>query len=249
MPSLLAWHLFGTYFFMTTVNLTRGYVAIVDDEDAERVLIHKWYAHIQKGKKTVYARASIREAGVLKRVLLHRFIMNLADPKILVDHENRDGLLNTKKNLRIATNQQNCASRGMLKSNKTGMRGVSLSPNGVFVSHIRFNKRLIHIGTFKTIESAARSYNEKAKEFFGEFAALNNVGDGPNDKRIRINNLGFYGITNYSPNKFGFRINCNGKKYAEKGFNTPVEAAHARDAKARELFGDNYKKLNFPDKS
>ena len=41
---------------MKTIELTQGYVALVDDEDFERVNAFKWYAQVNH--KTVYAHRS-----------------------------------------------------------------------------------------------------------------------------------------------------------------------------------------------
>ena len=42
---------------------------------------------------------------------------------------------------------------------------------------ITHNKKYIHIGCYKNIKDAAKAYNEKAKEFVGEFAVLNYISD------------------------------------------------------------------------
>lgn len=39
--------------------------------------------------------------------------------------------------------------------------------------YIHFNYKKINLGTYKSIEEAARVYDIKAKELFGEFAWLN----------------------------------------------------------------------------
>jgi hypothetical protein len=43
------------------------------------------------------------------------------------------------------------------------------------MARIGFNKKMYFLGYFLCKYEAAKVYNEKAKEFFGEFAYLNNI--------------------------------------------------------------------------
>ena len=92
---------------MKEIPLTRGYVALVDDADYELVSRFKWYA-LPTGN-TVYAQRGIHrpDGPGQTRQLMHRLILGLTDPKVCVDHIDRDGLNNQRDNLREATNRQN----------------------------------------------------------------------------------------------------------------------------------------------
>ena len=115
---------------------------------------------------------------------MHRLIAGiLDDPKSQIDHIDLCGTNNQKSNIRLCNTQQNCASRSMLKNNTTGMRGVSTTPYGSFVAHVRFNDKLMHLGCFKLLSDAGRAYDAKAKELFGEFARLNFPNDLPMAKK------------------------------------------------------------------
>lgn len=156
---------------MKEIELTQGYIAIVDEEDFERVNAFKWYA--QKSKPgQVYARRERRINKKKVRILMHRFIMNVSDPNIQVDHKNGNKLDNRKENLRIASNQQNNRNHVMLKSNNSsGYRGVSLyKKTGKYVAYIsnKDGKRK-HLGTFEKAEEAAKSFDKAAKQIYGEF--------------------------------------------------------------------------------
>ena len=68
---------------MREIQLTKGYVAYVDDSDYERVSAHKWYAHVKQDG--VYAHTNIEQ----KTVQMHRFILG-APRGMLVDHRDHE---------------------------------------------------------------------------------------------------------------------------------------------------------------
>ena len=97
---------------MKSVRLTQGKEALVDDADYDRVGAHKWFAVQRPGCQTWYAaRNSSRANGPRRQILMHREIMGITDPAIEVDHRDRDGLNNTRGNLRTCTQAQNSYNR------------------------------------------------------------------------------------------------------------------------------------------
>lgn len=77
---------------------------LIDTEDLERVTrdFYALYAYFDKTVNGYYA------VGLTKdrvRVKFHRYILNAPKGKI-VDHKNRNTLINTKENLRLATATQ-----------------------------------------------------------------------------------------------------------------------------------------------
>jgi len=158
---------------MVEVPLTKGKVALIDDEDAPTVLAYKWTAmHVPRSKKW-YARRGFKGSdGKQKTMLLHRFILGAPSDK-QVDHINNDGLDNRRANLRLCTNAQNHHNMGLTTRNKTGFKGIMRKSNGRYLVHVRAQNKVYHVGTFRTAEEAARAYDSKAKELHGEFARLN----------------------------------------------------------------------------
>jgi len=158
-----------------TIPLTQGFVALVDDEDYERCNKHKWYACFSGTK--VYARTCIK-GKIPIWMRLHRFIMSpLPDQQI--DHINNDGLDNRKENLRIATSTQNIANTPKHKTHNgttpsSKYKGVCFfKATGGWVTYLRLHGKQMHLGYFTSEIEAAKAYDKKAKELFGEFAKLN----------------------------------------------------------------------------
>jgi hypothetical protein len=154
-----------------TIELTQGKFAIVDDEDFEWLNQWKWCAHFEKTHW--YAIRSIRPKNSKpEQVRMHRIIINT--PKdLLVDHINHNSLDNRKENLRVCTiaqNQYNQTAR--LASSK--YKGVSWQKVArKWKVEIIKNRKCFHVGLFENEIDAAKAYNVKAKELFGEFAGLN----------------------------------------------------------------------------
>ncbi len=92
------------------------------------------------------------------------------------DHINRNKLDNRKHNLQICTQGLNSQRKGLLKTNKSGYFGVQwYKRTNRWRSGIMFNREWVHLGYYKDLNKAILSYNNKAKELFGEMAVLNNL--------------------------------------------------------------------------
>jgi hypothetical protein len=140
------------------IELTQGKFTTVDDEDFEYLSQWKWYA--TKNSKTWYAYRG-------KNIAMHREIVSCPQDMI-IDHKDRDGLNNTKTNLRVCHKSDN--TKNTSPFSKSGYKGVAFNGSS-YVAHI--NGR--HLGSFGSPEDAAKAYDIAAQEEFGEFAYLNNV--------------------------------------------------------------------------
>jgi hypothetical protein len=175
-----AWSNLNRRFGMSIVNgnvvevkLSRGMVTIIDATDADVVNKHKWYAH--RGNTTFYARCG---GGLQKAVLLHRMILEVPHG-LYVDHINGDGLDNRRENLRLCTTSQN-KHNGRKYRRPGGCSSVFKGVSRVVERNrrIRWRTCVTVNGTkyemsFDTELSAARMYDELAREHFGEFAKTN----------------------------------------------------------------------------
>lgn len=157
---------------MRYIDLTAGKLAMVDDEDFEAINILNWNANFQH--TTWYARAW--KDG--KRLLMHRYIMGVTDPKILVDHENHDGLDNRRQNLRAASKADNCRNKSHRKGTSSKYHGVCWhKATSKWIVKICVDYTEIHLGIFDKEEDAALAYNVAALKYFGKFANINIIPD------------------------------------------------------------------------
>ncbi len=149
-----------------TIQLTRGFSTLVDEDKLDLINRHKWCALTIKTK--TYAVSRVNK----KYLYLHRFILGISDPKILVDHINCDGLDNRRANLRTVDRLGH--SRNSKKKGLGKYKGIYLhKTNRNWVATITVNYKKIHLGCFLDERSAAHAYNEAAIKYFGEFANLN----------------------------------------------------------------------------
>jgi hypothetical protein len=150
-----------------TINI-KGYEVMIDDVFAPMILARKW--HIADRKRGIYFSTTVKfPDGKRRDVKLHRFIRE-APPGLLVDHRNGDHLDCQLENLRVCTTAQNTRNEPLLKTNKTGYRGVSFhSGKGKYRAAITFNGKYKHLGYFDTPEEAGAMYEKTARELFGEF--------------------------------------------------------------------------------
>jgi hypothetical protein len=91
----------------------------------------------------------------------------------VVDHINRNPSDNRICNLRLASKSTNSMNR--VAVSKHGFKGIGKSRGGKFESYIGSSrtKTRRHLGTFDTLEDAAKAYDAAAIEIYGEFALLN----------------------------------------------------------------------------
>lgn len=153
------------------IPLTRGLVAIVDEQDYELLSTTLWHATRGSSLRTFYAAAYIDS----KYVRMHRLIIPVRDG-FVVDHVDGNGLNNTRKNLRVATLSQNMFNRSAATKARSRFKGVTHHKNGGgWQAEIRANRRKYYLGFFKNELDAARAYDAAARELHGEFARVNGV--------------------------------------------------------------------------
>ncbi len=143
-------------------------IYLIDLEDIDLIKNIKW--HKSELQRSTYYCISNGKQG--KRI--HRLILNITDPSVIVDHINHNGLDNRKSNLRICNNSQNICNCHIPKNNKSGYKGVYWSENRQkWCAQISINNKTKNLGRFTNYEDAIKTRNKAAIEYYGEFANEN----------------------------------------------------------------------------
>ena len=117
------------------------------------------------------------------QIALHRVILGITDPKIIVDHKDHDGLNCQRSNLRITDhsgNMRNMRKHGTAngEATKSQYKGVTFHKrSGIWHAQIGTgsiaNHKNHYLGSFESEIEAAKAYDVAAAQLFGEYAVLN----------------------------------------------------------------------------
>lgn len=155
-----------------TVSLGFNFESIVDISDYHLISKQRWCHRFNNGNrnKPGYAIRNViagdHTVGFQRQ--MHRVIMGIYDPKIMVDHSNGNTLDNRRINLRIASRAQNGGNRKLNSNNQSGLKGV-YQKGKKWCASIRENGKLTFLGNHDTPLAAHEAYCAAAKRIFGEF--------------------------------------------------------------------------------
>lgn len=147
------------------IKLSRGHVALVDDEDFEWLNQWKWcYGHGYATRRQYIGN------GKYTGFRMHRLIVGLATGEgHQVDHINGDRLDNRRQNLRICDVSSNKANCEAYSNNKSGFKGV-YKDGKKYTAQIRVAGKIHYLGSFEDPVKASEAYKRAAIVFRGEFA-------------------------------------------------------------------------------
>ncbi len=157
---------------MRTLQLSNSpQLALIDDEDYERVQGYNWKLH-RPGSIT-------KKPYVVMKCCINGkdFIMALHHALIgqpitgLTDHRDRNPLNNQKSNLRHCTYRQNAQN---VSTKRNGLKGVYFNPRSKrnpWVAQIVVDGRKLWLGSFPTEQQGHEVYCQAATKYFGEFAS------------------------------------------------------------------------------
>lgn len=105
------------------------YEVYFDLEDYDRVIDKRWFVANHSG--IYYCKMSNVNTK------MHRFLMDVSDESVFIDHKDRNGLNNRKYNLRICDYYVNARNKTISKNNTSGKNGVYLHVSkGNYVARI-----------------------------------------------------------------------------------------------------------------
>lgn len=152
------------------IPLTRGQLAIVSDEDYASISGKKW--HAQWDRHSLSFRAHRHVPGTRRDTVEMSEDIITKHSGLVIDHINRNPLDYRRENLRLATKSQNSQNR--IRRNTIGVPGVCKHGTGFRARICSEKGRFISLGTFQSIEEAAKAYRDATIKYFGAFSPFNN---------------------------------------------------------------------------
>ncbi|WP_174936735.1 HNH endonuclease [Burkholderia lata] len=154
---------------MKEVPLSKGFVALVDDEDYAAISAFKW--HVDRDGYAIRCARDDNKPSGWTSVYMHRQIMGLVPGDgIECDHRDRNRWNNQRLNLRTATRYQNNRNSSKPRRIPTLKGAHWHKSNKKWGSNIGYHGKLKHLGYYESEQEAHEVYCLWADMLHGEFA-------------------------------------------------------------------------------
>lgn len=149
---------------MPSINLTKGYSAIVSEADFDRLSAHKWHVNM---RRPTHPYAQRFDSIKKRRISMHHEVAGTPPETCVVDHINGNTLDNRRDNLRFATHSQNARNSRHNRS-RGHDRNIDLLPSGNYRIIARLSGAKYTFGSYATVAEAraARDAFVLAHELF-----------------------------------------------------------------------------------
>lgn len=104
-----------------------------------------------------------------KNIYMHRFILEVTDPDVVVDHKDGNGLNNTRGNIKATTRSKNGRNRhGNRSDNKSGYAGVAYQTKAKkWKATIAYKGKQMYLGIFDNVEDAISARKKAERKYWG----------------------------------------------------------------------------------
>jgi len=148
------------------IQLTRGYLALIDADDLVALSSVSWFVQVMKHRIYAARKSPVDEQGKQQQIYMHRQLMEPTDDQE-VDHMDQHRLFdykvvdNRRSNLRNVTISQNQANQRKQVGCSSKYKGVSwYKRDEKWIAMIRTNGRPTNLGLFTSEAEAAVAYDQ-----------------------------------------------------------------------------------------
>lgn len=132
----------------------------------DKDIYEKYYKSIYLLRKGSYISVKVF-TGVQQ--ILARLIMNVTNPTQKIDHINGNTLDNRRANLRVVTHQENMMNKSDYKNSSSGVKGVHINSQGLWVARIQVGGKRIFLGSSKDKDKMIKLRLEAERKYFGKY--------------------------------------------------------------------------------
>jgi len=154
------------------IQLTRGYLSLVSEQDVEELSSVNWCTLVDKHHVYAVRSSTPDERGKKKTILMHRQV-SCPTANQDVDHIDQHRFFgfklvdNRRANLRNVSESQNGANQRKQVGCSSRFKGVCWHKQAdKWMASIMVNQRTIHLGYFTSQLEAAHAYNQAHQSYF-----------------------------------------------------------------------------------